>query len=200
MTLQILYFILGILLPYGVEQYAYSKLIPVDDKREKNEGDFLQEYGWRFIWDTAYFLVLIGAGYRMIFTVPPFSNWEWFGYISFLFGVLLRVWSLKSIGRFYNSGIAIKPDHQMIRTGPYRILRHPLHIGTVLQITGLAFFAPLWLAIPAILASLLLCLYLNYTEDRTHSQKLGSVFEVYYLETWDIVDLIIWKNKMWYII
>jgi len=196
MSIYIIYFIFGILLPYAAEQYAYSKLIPVQNKQEsKNDDKVLQGYGWRFVWDTAYFLVLIGAGYRVIFTAPPLSSWEWVEYASFLLGVLLRIWSLKEIGRFYDPGILVKADHQVVQTGPYRILRHPLHLGTLMQIVGLSFLSPLWLSLPAALASLALCLYLNYTEDRFHSQQLHSEFQHYYSQTWDIVDLIFWKSR-----
>jgi len=196
MTLRILYFILGILAPYFVEQYAYSRFIPRDNKPESKDREAVsQGYGWRLIWDAAYFLAFTSAGYRIIPPNAPLSTFEWLGYICFLLGVTLRVWSLKEIGRFYDPGIVVKADHQMIHTGPYRILRHPLHLGTVLQISGLASFAPLWLASPVVFASLLLCLYLNRTEDRAHAQKLGPAFETYYSKTWDIVDLIFWKIR-----
>jgi len=195
MTLHILYFILAILAPYFAEQYFYSKFIPARNKEAKDTETVSQSYGWRLIWDTAYFFLFISAGYRIIILLTPSPTFERLGYFCFLIGVILRIWSLKEIGRFYDPGIVIKANHQMIHTGPYRVLRHPLHLGTILQITGLAFFSPLWLALPAVFASLLLCLYLNRTEDRTHSQQLGSAFESYYLKTWDLVDLIFWKNK-----
>ena len=192
MITHIFYFVIAILVPYFSEQVAYSRFVPNGNKLDsKDKETVLQNYGWRLIWDTAYFLVLINAAYRIV--IAPLSSFEWLGYFCFLFGILLRIWSLKEIGRFYDPGIVVKADHQMIRTGPYRILRHPLHMGTVLQITGLAFFAPMWLGLPAVLASLWLCLFLNRTEDRTHFQLLGAAFQSYYSQTWDIVDLIFWK-------
>ena len=196
MTLHVFYFILGILVPYFAEQYAYSKFISSQNKPETRDAKIVsQGYGWRLIWDASYFLLLISAGYRIILLSVPLSTFEWLGYLFFLFGVALRIWSLKEIGRFYDPGIVVKADHQMVHTGPYRVLRHPLHMGTILQITGLASFAPVWLALPAVVASILLGLYLNRTEDRTHSQQLGSAFVSYYLKTWDIIDLIFWKIK-----
>ena len=192
MTLRVFYFILAILVPYFIEQYAYSKFIPAQNKETQNAENVSQSYGWRLIWDTAYFALFINALYQIVLQTKPLFILEWLGYFCFLFGVALRIWSLKEIGRFYDPGIVVKADHQMINTGPYRVLRHPLHLGTVLQITGLAGFAPLWLAFPAVLASLVLCLYLNRTEDRIHRQ-LGSAFESYYLKTWDLIDLIFWK-------
>jgi protein-S-isoprenylcysteine O-methyltransferase Ste14 len=195
MSLRIFYFSLAILIPYFAEQYAYSKFIPERNKETQHTETVSQSYGWRLIWDTAYFLLLINAVYRIVILNVPLSIFEKFGYVCFLLGIALRIWSLKEIGRFYDPGIVVKADHQMIRTGPYHILRHPLHLGTLLQIIGLAGLAPKWLALPVVFASLLLCLYLNRTEDRTHRQQLGSAFESYYLKTWDLVDLIFWKRR-----
>jgi len=185
-----------ILVPYFAEQYAYWLAITKADPGTTNQAKKItQGYGWRFIWDASYFSVLISAGFRIIFVQAPFSYWEWMGYLGFLTGVLLRISAIRVLGKFYDPGIAIKVDHQMIQSGPYRILRHPLHLGTVLQITGLAFFAPIWLRWPAVIASLVLGLYLNRTEDRTHLEHLGTEFKSYYLKTWDIVDLFHWKNR-----
>jgi len=196
MLVSSLLFAFGIVLPYASEQYAYSKLISAPQKKDPIElGTFLQGYGWRFIWDTAYLFVLVGSGYRIIFTSQALSGWESFGYFIFLFGIILRIWGLKELGRYYDSGIALKIDHQVVQSGPYRLLRHPLHLGTLMQICGLACFSPLWLSLPAGIVSLAVCLYLNYTEDRFHSEQLSSVFQNYYLRSWDIVDLIFWKSK-----
>ena len=197
MSVHVFSFILGILAPYFTEQYAYSRFIPAANKQVANNTQTVsQGYGWRFIWDIAYLILFIGAGYRIIMLTAALSIWEWLGYFCFLSGVALRIWALKEIGSFYDPGIAVKSDHQMIRTGPYRLLRHPLHLGTLLQISGLAFFSPIWLALPAVLASLWLCLYLNHTEDVIHSRLLGSSLNSYYSQTWDIVDLIFWKRGL----
>ena len=192
MFTNILYFVIGILVPYGAEQYAYVKLMAPNDKKTNNS----QSYGWRIIWDIAHFLMLVCVGYRIIVVNDALSPWEWLGYFGFLFGVLLRILSLKELGQFYDTGFTIKTDHQIIQSGPYRFLRHPLQLGTLLQIGGMACFAPAWLGIPAVVISLVLCLYSNRTEDHLHAERFGAAFKPYYLKTWDIVDLIFWKlNK-----
>ena len=196
MTLKIISFLLMILVPYSAEQYSYGRSVPKTiQPAAENTETVTQGYGWRVVWDASFFFIMLSAGIRIIFVQRPWSNWEWFGYLLFLGGILLRIFAITVLGKFYDPGIVIKADHQMIQSGPYRVLRHPLHLGTVLEITGLAFFAPLWLALPAGIASLILCLSLNRTEDRTHADQLGDEFKVYYLKTWDLVDLIFWKVK-----
>src|ERR1051325_6647264 len=111
MITNILYFVLGILAPYGAEQYAYVKLMAPNDKKTNNS----QNYGWRIIWDIAHFLMLVCVGYRIIVVNDPLSPWEWLGYVGFLFGVLLRILSLKELGEFYSTGFLLKEDHQIIQ-------------------------------------------------------------------------------------
>ncbi len=192
MIVKSLYFLSVFILPYAAEQWAYTRLIPKTDSTNKTVS---QAYGWRFVWDLSYFIVIMGAGYRFIGADLPWGYLQWLGYVLFLSGIILRILSLKELGRYYDPGIALRADHQLIRSGPYRFLRHPLHLGTVLQITGLALFCPAWAAIPVIAASLALCLYLNRTEDKLHLQRFDSSFRDYYFHTWDIADLIFWKQN-----
>src|SRR5262249_13999222 len=38
---------------------------------------------------------------------------------------LLYIWARRHLGRHWSGAIQIKSGHQLIRTGPYRLLRHP---------------------------------------------------------------------------
>ena len=188
MFLSVIYFILAIVVPYVFEQIAYRKFIPAPSPGEKK---VVQEYGWRIVWDLAYYFVLFGSGY----TIIVLGYWVWWGYVIFLSGILLRAWALSHLRRFYDPALALRSDHQLVQSGPFRVLRHPLHLGTTLKITGLAAFLPLWLALPTVVASVAVGVSLGYLEDRVHLDKFGSDFRAYYLRTWDIVDLIFWKKK-----
>lgn len=42
---------------------------------------------------------------------------------------LLAIWARKHLGRNWSGAITKKVDHQLIRTGPYRMLRHPIYSG-----------------------------------------------------------------------
>jgi protein-S-isoprenylcysteine O-methyltransferase Ste14 len=68
-----------------------------------------------------------------------------------------------------------------------------LHLGTVAQIVGLACLSPVWLGLGVAPAALLIALYRNRKEDRAHLQHFGPVFQTYYRQTWDLVDLAYWK-------
>jgi protein-S-isoprenylcysteine O-methyltransferase Ste14 len=51
-------------------------------------------------------------------------------------GVLLRVWAVWSLGRFFQREVMIQPDHVVWRSGPYRWLRHPAYAGSLITFLG----------------------------------------------------------------
>jgi protein-S-isoprenylcysteine O-methyltransferase Ste14 len=39
----------------------------------------------------------------------------------------LAVWARRHLGRNWSGAITAKVDHQLVRTGPYRLVRHPIY-------------------------------------------------------------------------
>jgi protein-S-isoprenylcysteine O-methyltransferase Ste14 len=182
--------------PYAVEQFAYWKF--VTKNRERGHHPPLKtvtRYGWVYLWDLAHFAVLVAAGFRFIGQDAPLSVWEWLGWAIFGAGVALRVLALRALGPFYAGGTVIYEGHQVVDTGPYRYIRHPLHLGTTAEVAGLAMLSPLWLGLPAVAVSLVLTLYKGRDEDRALLDNLGATYARYYAQTWDVVDLIFWQRR-----
>ncbi|KAF8481465.1 hypothetical protein JB92DRAFT_3037872 [Gautieria morchelliformis] len=53
-------------------------------------------------------------------------------------GALIRLWCFKALGTLFTYQITIRPDHKLITSGPYAIVRHPSYTGMVLLLTGMA--------------------------------------------------------------
>jgi protein-S-isoprenylcysteine O-methyltransferase Ste14 len=187
-----IYFV-SVIVPYLLEQVAYSRYTP--RPAEKQDKTAITGYGWAYVWDIAHFAVLIYAAYKMIFRTATLDVWDAVGVGVFIVGVVTRIWALRELGEFYDTDVAVRSAHEVVRSGPYRLLRHPLHMGTNLEIIGLATLAPWWLGIPAALSALLLTVYRNHFEDQVLKEHLGSAYAEYYAETWDPIDLIYWKPR-----
>ncbi|MBU0490905.1 MAG: isoprenylcysteine carboxylmethyltransferase family protein [Chloroflexi bacterium] len=189
-------FLVLVLVPYGIEQYGYWRFVTRNREKEQHPPTrTIHGYGWAYVWDITHLVMLAVAGYRIIAPDQPWPTWEWIGCGVFWIGVGLRVWALRELGPFYAAGLIIKQDHQVIQTGPYRYLRHPLHLGTLIQIVGLAFLAPVWLAVPAVGIAFVLAVYHSRSEDQALLRHLGPAYRDYYARTWDMVDLIFWKRR-----
>ncbi|MEO6696185.1 MAG: isoprenylcysteine carboxylmethyltransferase family protein [Ignavibacteria bacterium] len=54
--------------------------------------------------------------------------------VFFIVLQILRIWVLKSLGKFWNTKILRIPDIKLIETGPYKFLKHPNYTIVVLEI------------------------------------------------------------------
>ena len=73
-----------------------------------------------------------------------FMTGDWWGAALQLFGLLLflgatslNYWSRKHLGIFYVQGSEVQKDHQLIDTGPYALVRHPLFTAYFMIVIGL---------------------------------------------------------------
>ena len=55
-----------------------------------------------------------------------------------LVGLLVAFWARYTLGRNWSGTVTIKQDHELIKTGPYRFVRHPIYTGLLFMILGTA--------------------------------------------------------------
>lgn len=88
------------------------------------------------IWATvgvAVWLSLVGiGGFPPRLRMPLF----WTGCAAMAAGLAFRAWSIHVLARWFTVDVAIGPDHQLVRSGPYRLLRHPSYTGALLTFYG----------------------------------------------------------------
>jgi protein-S-isoprenylcysteine O-methyltransferase Ste14 len=51
-------------------------------------------------------------------------------------GVTVRFWSILVLGRFFRGVVTVQADHEVVRTGPYRYVRHPSYLGALVGVLG----------------------------------------------------------------
>lgn len=77
----------------------------------------------------------------------------WGGNTLMLLGMLLRWWAIRVLAEHFTVDVAIAPDHRLIRSGPYRFVRHPAYTGLCATLIGFlcalgSWAAPLIVAVP----------------------------------------------------
>jgi protein-S-isoprenylcysteine O-methyltransferase Ste14 len=60
------------------------------------------------------------------------------GTILTVAGVALAIWARWHLGTNWSSTVSIRADHELIHTGPYRTIRHPIYSGMLLAFGGTA--------------------------------------------------------------
>jgi protein-S-isoprenylcysteine O-methyltransferase Ste14 len=51
-------------------------------------------------------------------------------------GIALAIWARLYLGGNWSAIVAIKQDHALVRTGPYRVIRHPIYAGILIAMLG----------------------------------------------------------------
>jgi len=50
--------------------------------------------------------------------------------------IMLKFWSIKTLGKLWSIQIEIRKDHELIKGGPYRYVRHPSYLSTIIEVFG----------------------------------------------------------------
>src|SRR5215470_15927987 len=69
---------------------------------------------------------------------------EWIGVILLAAGLAVAAWARAHLGRNWSSTVTLMQDHELIRTGPYGIVRHPIYTGLLTAILGTAVAQGQW--------------------------------------------------------
>ena len=62
----------------------------------------------------------------------------WLGAAITIAGLLFAVWAREHLGRNWSRSVTIKKDHELITTGPYGVVRHPIYTGILAGFLGMA--------------------------------------------------------------
>jgi protein-S-isoprenylcysteine O-methyltransferase Ste14 len=53
-------------------------------------------------------------------------------------GLAFTIWARKTLAGNWSSDVTFKSNHELIRTGPYRFVRHPIYTGLLVMFLGTA--------------------------------------------------------------
>ncbi len=69
----------------------------------------------------------------------PVGFWPfWLGAALMITGLLFAVWAREHLGRNWSRSVTIKQDHELITSGPYAVVRHPIYTGILTGFLGTA--------------------------------------------------------------
>ena len=95
-----------------------------------------------------------------------------------------RLWSIASLGRYFRAVVHIQENHHVVRTGPYRVLRHPSYTGLLVGLLGIALLMGNYAsAVVFMLLVITGVLYRIKVEEKVLLAGLGDDYAVYMRET-----------------
>ena len=70
--------------------------------------------------------------------LPMTAGTFWIGAAVTVGGLLFSVWARVTLGANWSRSVTIKQGHELIRAGPYRLVRHPIYTGLLTGFLGTA--------------------------------------------------------------
>jgi protein-S-isoprenylcysteine O-methyltransferase Ste14 len=114
--------------------------------------------------------------------LPPSPALFWTGVGLLAAGLAITVWARIHLGRNWSGTVTVKQDHELVRDGPYRYVRHPIYSGLLAALIGCAIARDEWrgiLAIAIIYAGFWRKLKL---EERWMTEQFGEAYQRYIAE------------------
>jgi protein-S-isoprenylcysteine O-methyltransferase Ste14 len=104
-----------------------------------------------------------------------------------IMGLFLAIWARRHLGRNWSGKITIKVEHELIRSGPYRRLRHPIYTGFLTMYLGLALLTGEWLAVTGLTLVVIAYWRKIRLEEANLVVAFGSRYDEYRHTSWALI-------------
>jgi protein-S-isoprenylcysteine O-methyltransferase Ste14 len=123
-----------------------------------------------------------------IATLPLWIGW--FGIIVALVGLLFRWWANRVLGVFYTRTLKVTENQTIVRAGPYRLIRHPGYLGSILMWIGAATATANWIVILITLAAVLSAYVYRIQNEEKMLLIANAEYAEYRKHTWRLIPFL----------
>lgn len=105
-------------------------------------------------------------------------------------GITFAIWARSHLGRNWSPKPSLKAEHELITTGPYRLVRHPIYTGILLALFGNTFvFGARWLIY--VLAFVAIVARRVQVEERLMMQQFPEQYPDYRKRTKAVIPFVV---------
>lgn len=127
----------GLVIVWGASEIWLGLRKRSADRTRQRDGGTL-----RLLIVTIYLCIGLGVwlSYQRLLPIPDAPRHALFlvGMAMMAVGMLFRWWSIRVLAEYFTVDVSIRPDHRIVRDGPYRLLRHPSYTGALTTFYGFA--------------------------------------------------------------
>jgi protein-S-isoprenylcysteine O-methyltransferase Ste14 len=103
------------------------------------------------------------------------------------FGLGFALWAQRHLGKNWSAQVTLARDHRLIRSGPYRLVRHPMYLGILAGMFGTAIVIGELRGFLAAAAVLIALLWKIRGEDSILGDHFGESHQQYAKEVKSII-------------
>ena len=112
------------------------------------------------------------------------------GLVIFLTGFAGRIISLKVLGKNYSKNIQCPVDSFLVKTGPYSVIRHPMYLFYIIEMTGFLIIRFNAISLASLILVVLAVIYRIESEEKILQARFSAEFEQYSKSTKKIIPFI----------
>jgi protein-S-isoprenylcysteine O-methyltransferase Ste14 len=99
------------------------------------------------------------------------------GVLLLLAGLGFSIAAKRQLGANWSAAVTVKENHSLIRTGPYRFVRHPIYTGIVVAFVGSALVIGEWRCVVAVLLVYAAFIYKSRIEERRMQENFSEYLD-----------------------
>ena len=114
----------------------------------------------------------------------------WLGIIVGLFGLTLRWWANRVLGAFYTRTLKVIENQSIVRAGPYRLIRHPGYLGSILIWVGATAATTNWIVLLGVLIVMIGVYVYRIQNEEKMLLAMNADYAEYRKGTWRLIPSI----------
>jgi protein-S-isoprenylcysteine O-methyltransferase Ste14 len=147
---------------------GWSAAIPVKSDRRARWGILLEVVGYSLLWQGPFWMT------------RPSSLRIGLSIVMLVLAALLSWTSTRALGPHLRFDAALSVDHRLVRSGPYRVVRHPVYASMLCLLLGTGFMvAGPWWFVAAVLVFVVGTEIRVRVEDGLLAARFGEEFREY---------------------
>lgn len=102
------------------------------------------------------------------------------GFVLLVTRLALKIWTLKALGRYWSPNVEIRETQKVIKTGPFKYIRHPSYLSGIMEIVGVALLLNAYYVLFSICLIFFICVFIRIrVEERILIETFGQEYENY---------------------
>jgi len=123
--------------------------------------------------------------------IAVLSTWiGWLGIALALAGLGFRAWAMRVLGAFYTRTLKMAENQSIVREGPYRLIRHPGYLGSILMWTGVATATANWIVILIVLVAMFSAYHYRIQNEEKMLITTNAEYTEYQKDTWRLIPFV----------
>ncbi len=106
-------------------------------------------------------------------------------------GLVIACWSRYLLGKNWSVSVQKKEDHELIKSGAYKLIRHPIYTGLILMFLGNAVIVGKWRGLLGVFIVFISFWFKLKKEEKWLTDLFGNKYKEYMLKTKALVPWLI---------